>query len=371
MPRQPLVIAGAGIAGLALAVGLSRDGQDCVVLDERPALDSLGGAITLWPNALAALDALGVGDDVRAAGRAVDAGSIRTAGDILLRRLDPERTVAALGGPLLAVRRGVLIDLLNQRARVADRRFGVAARGYRQDAAGVTVLTDDGDIRGSALVGADGYRSAIARTIEPGLGERYAGYPAWRGLARVGGLLPAQFWGRRQEFGVVPLDDETTYWYATLHEPAGGSAAEEIAHLRSAFAAWPTPVRTVLHADQEMPVSRNDVMDRAVPRRWTDGRVTLIGDAAHAMRPHLGQGGCQALMDAAALVGSLRTEPDPADAFTAYERVRRRPAVRAVRLSRSAGRAINAPAGLHRVARLLPEAALLRGLARVAAAPTR
>jgi 2-polyprenyl-6-methoxyphenol hydroxylase-like FAD-dependent oxidoreductase len=365
--ERPLVIAGAGIAGLALAAGLQRTetATPYLLLEERPELGSTGGAITLWPNAMVALDEIGVGDDVRRAGHPLGAGSIQDSNGKLLCSLDFERSAAALGGPLVALRRGDLIEILHSRIKADSVLLGIAARGYGHDVDGVQVLADGEPIAAAALVGADGYRSEVARALHPGLPERYAGYPAWRGIADIGGFEPVQVWGARREFGVVPLGDAASYWFATVREPAGGAVDDEIAHLQTAFTGWPAPVQQVLGATDPFAVNRNDVMDRAVPRRWTDGRVVVIGDAAHAMRPHLGQGGCQALIDAAVLARLLRQTDSPAAAFTAFESMRRGPAKRVVGLSRTAGRVIEAPAGLHRVAGLMPDVVMLRSLARV------
>ncbi len=363
---QPLVIAGAGIAGLALAAGLQRtDSAPYLLLDERPELGSAGGAITLWPNAMVALEEIGVADDVRRAGHPLSAGTIRDRFGRELRSFDPERTVAALGGPLVAVRRSDLVEILHGRIKADSVLLGRAVRGYEQAHLGVRVLTDGEPLDAAALVGADGYRSEVARALHSDLRETYAGYPAWRGIAGVGGLEPGQFWGSHQEFGVVPLSDDATYWFATVREPAGGIVDDELAHLRTAFAGWPDPVQQVLDATDPEAVTRNDVMDRAVPRRWTDGPVVIIGDAAHSMRPHLGQGGCQALIDAAVLARMLARADPPAAAFPAFERRRRGPTRRVVALSRTAGRSINAPDHLHRLSRLLPDAVMLRNMARV------
>lgn len=363
---DPLVVAGAGIAGLAFAAGLERrGGAPYVLLDERPELGSTGGAITLWPNAMAALEEIGVADDVRRAGHPISAGTIRTRTGRVLRSVDLARSIAVLGGPLVAVRRGALIEILRSRVRADSVVLGRAVRGYRREGAGVRVLTDGEPLTAAALVGADGYRSEVARALHPGLDESYAGYPAWRGIAAVGGLEPGQLWGGRKEFGVVPLPGEETYWFATAHEPAEGNATDELAHLRDVFADWPDPVRRVLEATGPDAVTRNDVMDRALPRRWTDGPVVVIGDAAHAMRPHLGQGGCQALVDAAVLARVLASAGSATAAFTAFEKLRRRPTARVVALSKAAGRAINAPDALHRLTRLAPDTLALRSLARV------
>ena len=365
---QPLVIAGAGIAGLALAAGLQRTetATPYLLLEERPELGSSGGAITLWPNAIAALDEIGVGDDVRRAGHAVGAGTIATSSGRVVRTLDIERSAVALGGPLVAIRRSDLVGILHAQIKPGSVRLGTAFHGYEHDDGGVRVVADGMAVEASALVGADGYRSVVARTLHPGLPERYAGYPAWRGIADADGLEPVQLWGSQQEFGVVPLGRGATYWYGTVHEPADGVADDELEHVRAAFAGWPDPVRQVLVATGPAAVTRNDVMDRDLPRRWSDGPVVVIGDAAHAMRPHLGQGGCQALVDAAVLARLLAQADDPAVAFGEFEKLRRGAVKRVVALSRAAGRAINAPVPLHRLSRFLPDRLMLRSLAKVA-----
>ncbi|WGX98545.1 FAD-dependent monooxygenase [Nocardioides sp. L-11A] len=360
-----LVVAGAGISGLALAAGLARAGSPyrLRLLDERPALGSTGGAITLWPAALAALDRIGAGADVRAVGHRVGAGTIRTHTGRTLRSLDPERTAAALGEAPLAVRRGLLVEILHARIAPATVTFGVAVHGYARGDDGVRVPTSQGMLTARALVGADGYRSRVARALHPGLAERYAGYPAWRGLSRTPGLAAVQLWGARQEFGVVPLGDEVAYWFATVREPAGGAAGDELAHLAGAFRGWPDPVARVLAGTSPEAVSRNDVLDRQPLRRWRDGPVVVIGDAAHPMRPHLGQGGGQALVDAALLASLLAGDRSAEEAFAAFEARRRRTAGCVVRASRAAARTVEAPAAVHRLSALVPDAVLLRALA--------
>ncbi|GAA4104455.1 FAD-dependent monooxygenase [Nocardioides kongjuensis] len=354
MPEEPeLVIAGAGIAGLALAAGLSHAGAPWRyrLLDERPALGSTGGAISLWPAALDALDRIGVGAAVRAAGHPVGPGSVRTRGG---------RTIRSLDLPLLAVRRGLLVELLHAAVSPGSLTFGCAVTGYRRTGAGVRVETAGGPLDAAALVGADGFRSRVARALQPGLAERYAGFPAWRGLTTAPGLAPVQLWGERQELGVVPLGDGLAYWFATVREPEGGGAPDELAHLSRAFDGWPDPVARVLAATDPASVSRNDVLDRERLRRWADGPVVVMGDAAHPMRPHLGQGGGQALVDAALLASLLAVPGTPAAAFTSFEQQRRRPTERLVRASRAASRVVDAPPAVHRLSALVPDAVVRR-----------
>jgi len=358
----PFIIAGAGISGLTLAGALQRADRDVVVIEERPEVTRGGFGLALWPNAVAALDDLGLGDAVRHLAREVPVLTLLSSSGRVLRRLDETRLREALGGPPLAIRRGALVDLLQERLSPGTIRTGTAVVSHDHAPAGVDVrLSDGSELEGCALVGADGYRSLVARRLGP-LPERYAGYPAWRGTAPVGGLEPVQVWGDRQLFGMVPLDGHTTYWFAARHEPAGGTAG--IRHLREVFAGWPEPVGMLLDVTPEEAVSCVDIMDRALPRHWAEGRVVLLGDAAHPMRPHLAQGACQALVDVAVLARLLDAH-DPASAFATFEAQRRGTADRLVRASRVAG-LVAGHRALHRLAGLPPESLLLRRLAAVA-----
>ncbi|WP_068275481.1 FAD-dependent monooxygenase [Aldersonia kunmingensis] len=373
--RPSIGIAGAGIAGLALAGALHRSGYPVTVFEERPEFAPTGAGITIWPNALAALDSLGLGDRIRAAGNPVGAGGIRTADGRWLRRMDRARIEAALGEPLIAIHRVELIELLAEAIGTNDLRFSAGVTGFKPNGGRVKALLADGTTAEvDALIGADGFRSAIARQLQPDIRERYAGYTAWRGVAETDTAHlgddgePAEFWGRRHQFGFVPLGRGRTYWFATETAPAATTFGDDLDHLRSTLHDWPSPVAALLDATACGAISRHDIYDRTVARRWSAGAVTLVGDAAHPMRPHLGQGGCQALEDAA-ILGRLCEGSAPLDAFAEYERLRQRRARRYVRLSALAGRTNSLPwplqGALHQVIRTIPDKLALRQLSAV------
>ncbi len=339
-----IAIAGAGIAGLALAGALRRAGRPVTIYEERPELAGTGAGITLWPNALAALDALGFGDAVRSIGNPIVAGGIRRPDGRWVRRIDRDRFERALGGRPLDAHRGELIGLLAAGVDTGAIRTGVAVGGFEQHATGVRVRLTDGSVEtAEALVGADGYRSAVARHLGR-LTERYTGYTAWRGIAQVDTSAVAAFetWAPGREFGFLPMRQDQTYWFAAGNQPeAGHSPGREAEIVSRLFAGWPDPIGTLVAHTPESAIARHDIHDRAVPRAWSAGRVALIGDAAHAMRPHLGQGGCQALTDAAALAAALAATDSPETAFRRYESTRRRAVLRCVRDAALAGRILH------------------------------
>jgi 2-polyprenyl-6-methoxyphenol hydroxylase-like FAD-dependent oxidoreductase len=174
------------------------------------------------------------------------------------------------------------------------------------------------------------------------------------------------------EFGHVPLGPDRTYWFATERARAGDVAPQgELDYLKARFASWADPIPAVLAATEPDDVLRNDLYDRDQARQWSRGPVVVVGDAAHPMRPHLGQGGCQGLEDAALLARFVDADDDLAAAFARFAAFRR-PRVRPlVRESKLIGQIVNLrPAFLSGLASratvLAPETLMTRHLAAVA-----
>lgn len=373
MAQQILVI-GAGISGLATAVALQRRGHAVTVIEERTDTSS-GAGISIWPNALAALDEIGLGDAVRAAGGRVTAGALRWRDGTWLRHPARERLVKALGEPLVVIRRSALTSVLADALEDGTVHRGLCAVQLVSTADGVRITLSDNSTRDVAgVVGADGTRSVVARHLNGALADRYVGYTAWRG---VGGCsidpdFAGEVLGPGIEFGHVPMGSERTYWFATERAPAGHAAPQgELDYLKRRFASWAEPIPAVLAATNPAEVLRNDLYDRDQARQWSRGPVVVVGDAAHPMRPHLGQGGCQGLEDAAVLARFVDGDDDLAAAFARFAAFRR-PRVRPlVRESRLIGQMVNLrPAFLSglagRASVLMPEAFVTRHLATVA-----
>lgn len=374
MAQQILVI-GAGISGLATAVALQRRGKDVTVIEER-ADTSSGAGISIWPNALAALDEIGLGDAVRDAGGRVTAGAMRWHDGSWLRHPSPQRLVKALGEPLVVIRRSALTKVLADALADGTLHTGLSAREIVTTADGVRVTLSDTSTRdASAVIGADGTRSVVARHLNGPLADHYVGYTAWRGVADcpIDPDVAGEALGPGIEFGHVPLGSDRTYWFATERAPEGHASAQgELAYLQTRFASWADPIPAVLAATDPDDVLRNDLYDRDQARQWSRGPVVVLGDAAHPMRPHLGQGGCQGLEDAAVLARFVDGDDNLAAAFARFAAFRR-PRVRPlVRESKLIGQIVNMRPGVLsgiaiRASVLAPEALMTRHLAAVAA----
>jgi 2-polyprenyl-6-methoxyphenol hydroxylase-like FAD-dependent oxidoreductase len=371
---QQTVVIGAGISGLATAVALQRRGHKVTVIEERTDTSS-GAGISIWPNALAALDEIGLGDAVRAEGGRVTAGALRWRDGTWLRHPAKERLVKALSEPLVVIRRSGLTQVLADALEDGTVHNGLSAVHFVTTGDGVRITLSDNTTRDAcAVIGADGTRSVVARHLNGALAERYVGYTAWRGVAdcAIDPDVAGEVLGPGIEFGHVPLGSDRTYWFATERAPAGQMAPQgELDYLKALFASWADPIPAVLAATAPESVLRNDLYDRDHARQWSRGPVVVVGDAAHPMRPHLGQGGCQGLEDAAVLARFVDGDGDLAAAFARFATFRR-PRVRAlVRESKLIGQIVNLrPAFLSglagRATILMPEAMMTRHLAAVA-----
>ncbi|OBB32351.1 FAD-binding monooxygenase [Mycolicibacterium peregrinum] len=371
---QSVLVVGAGITGLATAVALQQQGFDVSVAEARRDVTP-GAGISLWPNALAALDEIGLGDQVRGAGGRVTTGALRRAGGAWLRRPEAQRFTRALGEPLVVIRRATLTEILTGALAPGTVQYELTADKVEIGASDVRVTFTDGTVREAAgLVGADGVDSVVARHLNGALPRRYTGYTAWRAVAAcpLDPDLSGETLGAGSQVGHVPLGDDHTYWFATQRAPQGQTTPDgELAHLKRHFAAWAEPIPTLLAATDPNDVLRNDLYDRAPARIWSRGRAVIAGDAAHPMRPHLGQGGCQGLEDAATLAGLAAGEADLSSAFSRFATMRRRRVMTIVREAELVGRLVNLrppllSAAATRASVLVPEFVLTRHLASIA-----
>ncbi|PAP75051.1 FAD-dependent monooxygenase [Rubrivirga marina] len=372
-PSSPRVlVVGGGIGGLAVAVGLRRAGLPVEVAEAAPALEPVGAGIVLWPNALHALDRLGLGAAVRAVSQPSAGGAIWTPDGRPLVRVDPEALAARLGEAPRAIHRAdlqaVLADAFDGPLHLGARVIGIEDEGKR-----VRVrVADDREFEADVLIGADGLHSAVRSALHGAAAPAYAGYTAWRGVAQAdGAVLDGEAVGRGQRFGQVPLPDGRVYWFATATVPAGGRDAARDELVRR-FTEWHPSVRSLVEATPEGAVLRNDVSDRPPLGVWGRGRITLLGDAAHPSTPNLGQGAGLALEDAAVLADRLGSTRDGLAALRDYEAARSGRTAAVVRRSRRVGALMQASnpvavAARTLLLRLTPPRAVLAQTARVGA----
>jgi 2-polyprenyl-6-methoxyphenol hydroxylase-like FAD-dependent oxidoreductase len=368
------LVVGGGIGGVATAIALGRIGWDVTVLERATSVTDVGSGITLFPNALRALDVLGVGDAVRGAGApppaaglqqpdgavVVDVSAVPSVGGIFaFHRADLHRTLRSFlpDGVLRPGAEVTSVDSVNGGARVA------LAGGER--------------LYADLVVAADGLRSTVRGALWPDHpGPRYAGYTSWRGVTAepVEGIeYGGETWGRGLRFGLLPLKDRRVYWFAVANGPAGTESPDPHGEVVRRFGSWHDPIPRLIAATPPDRVLHLDIHDLTLPLPpFARGRVTLLGDAAHAMTPDVGQGACQAIEDAVTLAAALAGEPDVPRALSVYDEQRRSRTASIVKAARRTGRMAQAD-GAVTVAlrgllmRVVPPSASLRMVERITA----
>ncbi|MFF8652645.1 FAD-dependent monooxygenase [Streptomyces huasconensis] len=375
MPQRAATIVGGGIGGLAAAIALHQQGWHVEVLEKAPEFTEIGAGISLWPNALRALDTLGLADTVRALGAEEATGGVRDRRGRWLSRTDNAELARRFGHPLVVLHRAELLRALREALPSRSLKPGSEVSGVREEGGRLVVDHRNGESLADLVVAADGLRSPVRRALWPEApAPRYAGYTAWRAVTEPLAEPPAEgavTWGRGERFGFTALPGGRTYVFATVTLPqATALGTSEYAEMLRRFGNWPDPVPALLAAVPPDAVLRHDLYDLPPLSTFVRGRVALLGDAAHAMTPNLGQGACQALEDAVTLAHCLDTTADTDAALRSYDRLRR-PRTQAI-TRRSArlgtvGQLAWPPAALLRdaAARLLPARATLRSMAPV------
>lgn len=326
--RRTALIVGAGIGGLAAGIALRQAGWDIRIFERAASPRELGFALLLAPNAMAALGELGVAETVLERGFAPVRGEGRRMdGAVLKRAMAPPPE--ALGGPIVVALRpavhGALLEAVGAEALTLDHEI----TGFRADGERVVLQTADGDVaEGDLLVGADGAGSLIRRVLHPSEPPpRSSGIVAVRGATNgavdhLGDLSAIYYLGRGVEAFLVRASETGIYWALSVAEelaPSGTRDAEAIvAHMAPRFEATFNAVTSAA-----TDIRCDELFDRDALPFWSRGPVTLLGDAAHPLLPHTGQGAAQAITDAVALGKALASEASVSEALAAYEGERR------------------------------------------------
>jgi 2-polyprenyl-6-methoxyphenol hydroxylase-like FAD-dependent oxidoreductase len=324
-----VLIAGGGIGGLAVAAALAKVGIHADLYEQGAELREVGAGVGLWSNALASLDQLGAGDDIRAATvpiriLAAAASDGRVTTTIRLDDLGAEFAEASCR----VVARPVLLAALAR--QVPAERVHTGSRVVAAESAGNAVVVrlhsgwaEEGDL----LIGADGLHSVVRSMVVGEDNIRYAGQTCFRGLATLSSANPRELreiHGRGQRGAVCPIDGHHVYWWVAHNAPVNEIVPPELRKemLLDRYRGWPFGLPDAIAATAEGGILQNDLVDRKPARRYARGRVVLVGDAAHPTTPNLGQGANMAVDDAIVLARALRDEDTVPAALARYERER-------------------------------------------------
>jgi len=366
-PAKPVLIVGAGIGGLATAIGLAQKGIRSVVLEKAAAMGEIGAGIQLGPNAFHAFDYLGVGETAR--GMAVYIDQLRLMDALSAEEITHidlgEAFRARFKNPYAVVHRGDLHGVLLKSCQNDDHielRVKSEVERYDQDGSSVTARLSSGDsIAGSLLIGADGLWSNIRKQVVGDGPPRVSGHTTYRSVIPTAEMPEDLRWnaatlwaGPKCHIVHYPLSGWKLFnLVVTYHndapEPVAGKPVGQEEVMQGFQHVHPRAQNIIRHGrDWKLWV----LCDRDPVEQWTDGRVALLGDAAHPMLQYAAQGACMALEDAVCLAHMLGAYPGEYE--TALEHYRQQRVVRASRIqlqSRAIGEHIYHPAGAHALVR--------------------
>jgi 2-polyprenyl-6-methoxyphenol hydroxylase-like FAD-dependent oxidoreductase len=327
---ERVLIAGGGIAGLTLATALCRGGLHVDLIERNENWEAVGAGIAVEPNAMRVLQKLGIGTAVERTGAIVRRWQFRDQQDQVLCDIDLNEVWGDVG-LFIGIERARLQDALIAGASSASSRLGTWVTSLREGDRRVSVEFSDGTTgEYDIVVGADGLHSTLRRLAISTTSPVYGGQMAWRSLASMCPPEPigVQFWlGEGCFFGLCPVGDGRIYGFGNVTVPRLQDAVEgRLERLRDRFAGFGRLIQDYLaslECDEQIHCGPIEWLELD---RWHRGRVVLVGDAAHASSPMMGQGGCMAMEDALVLAEILSSTADLESALAAFVS-RRRPRV--------------------------------------------
>ncbi len=324
---RKITILGGGIGGLTTAIGLRNTGIECEVFEAAEAFKPVGAGLSIALNAMKALEYLGVEKEVLEKGFRYREGKVLSSKGKTLQTLPMDLLRKKYQSEAITIHRHALHEVLSK--KLGDTKVHFNKKCIRFERAGNSLLltfADGSQHTTNYLIAVDGIHSIVRKTLLPDTKERFSGQTCWRGICEkeipsLNYAVLSESWGLGTRFGIVPLPDKKVYWFAVK------DARKEEAHwasytneqLAELFAGYHSPVAEIIRNTPEHSVFWNNLNDLKPIAQFAFGNVLLLGDAAHATTPNLGQGACMAIEDAAVLSSTVKTELSIEKAFEKFE----------------------------------------------------
>lgn len=326
---KKITIIGAGIGGLTLAIALKKKGFEVEVYEQAPEFKKAGSGINLAMNAMQVFDRLGVYNDIVEAAYHTTKMNARTKDLDVLIQADFSKYENEFKVKQVAIDRTSLHNVLLKHADGLQIHLGKKIKNITESTDGIHLSFEDGtETNASVVIGADGIHSKVREAIFPESKLRDAKQVCWRGIANM--EIPQEFvgelnelWGVGKRFGFVPISDHEVYWFAVLVKSNKISRDQDI---KREFESFAPVVNTIISKTKKENLLFNELWDLKPIQNWYKGNVCLMGDAAHATTPNLGQGACQAIESAFVLSESLASKDNVHAAFKTYQEIRKKKA---------------------------------------------
>lgn len=324
-----IAVIGGGIGGLTVSLALNKLNIENVVYESAPVLRADGAGLALGSNAISAFSVLGIADKVVQGSNRIREFTIRNTDDKPLISRYSERILSDEFFHSYAIHRSTLHSVLS--GSLSDTKIvtGKAVIDFKKNLEGVTLFFSDGSSEMfDYVIAADGINSVFRRRLVPASHLRYAGYYCWRGVAddfQPEDISSAvEYWGTGLRFGIVPLPAKQVYWFACINNHNDDPSLMKIQKmdLLESYKNFPAPVSSLIEAVPAGKILLNRISDVTPIDNYAFRRILLLGDAAHATTPNLGQGACLAIEDAATLYTLLKYNGDILESFEEFSRIR-------------------------------------------------
>lgn len=324
--KHPVLIVGGGIAGLTTAIALQQLHIDFLVLEAVPEIKTVGAGISLAGNAMRVMKRLGLANAIKHNGHLISSMVIQDERGSTLSVMDAAKLSSKYELDNVAIHRSalhqVLLKAISQNKILTNNKV----TDYTEGDNFVEVVLQDGNrISGSCILVADGIHSSIRKKLLPQSQVRYSGYTCWRGIAEnTWGIekVAVEIWGTAGRFGYVPIGDNKVYWFACKNASQKNEQMQTmtLAQLAENFRNYSHPVPEIISQTPTSELIWGDIIDLKPISRYAFNKVVLVGDAAHATTPNMGQGACMGIEDAWLIASLLQQHANnPAEAFRLFE----------------------------------------------------
>jgi 2-polyprenyl-6-methoxyphenol hydroxylase-like FAD-dependent oxidoreductase len=326
--KQRISILGGGIAGLTTAIALQNMGIESMVFEAAPEIKEVGAGLGLGANAIKAFKVLGIEKEVTDAGHFLPSFTIYNGQGKVITKTDSGSISKKYGLDNFTIHRADLHKILLSKINPAFVQTNKRIKSFDQNENNIIIhFTDGTSYETDYLIAAEGIHSVVRKKLLPESKIRYAGYTCWRAVIDNTALQLnecSETWGSKGRFGIVPLKNNKIYWFACINGTEQNSKFKNftVADLLKQFKNYHQPIASILQQTKNENIIWGDIIDVEPMSKYAFANILLIGDAAHATTPNLGQGACQAIEDAVILADEIQKNTDIKTAFKQFEKRR-------------------------------------------------